>query len=64
MCERDRGDLEPALEGPLVQRLDVPQHVLELEAARVDAPFREGPEHEGVIRVGAVAEVDEHGAGR
>ena len=41
--ERDRGHLEPALERPLVQRLDVLQDVLELEPARVDARRRRGP---------------------
>ena len=60
--ERDRGDLELALERPVVERLDVLQDVLELEAARVDLAGGEGPEHERVVGVGAVAEVDQHGA--
>ena len=60
--ERDRGHLEPALERPLVQRLDVLQHVLELEPARVDLARGEAPEHERVVRVGAMAEADEHDA--
>ena len=37
-AERDRGHLEPALDRPLVQRLDVGDDLLELEPARVDAP--------------------------
>ena len=35
--QRDGGRLQPPLERPLVQRLDVAQDVLELEAARFDA---------------------------
>ena len=58
--ERHRRRLEPALERPLAQRLNVLQNVLELEAARVDRAGRERPEHEGVVGVGAVAEADEH----
>ena len=62
--QRDRRHLEPALERPLVQRLDVAEHVLELEAARVDAILGQGPEHEGIVGVGAVAEADQHRGGR
>ena len=60
--QRDGGHLEPALERPLVQRLDVPQDVLELEPARVDAARGEAPEHERVVGVGAMAEADQHEA--
>ena len=56
----DRGRLEPALERPLVQRLDVGEDVLELEAAWVDPARRQRPEHEGVVGIRAVAEADEH----
>ena len=62
--KRDRGHLEPAFERPLVQRLDVAEHVLELEAARVHRPVGQGPEHERVVGVGAVAEADQHKGGR
>ena len=58
--ERDRGHLEPALERPLVQRLDVLQHLLEAESARVDRTGRNRPEHEGVVGIGAVTELDQH----
>ena len=53
--QRDRRDLEPPLERPLVQGLDVLEHVLELEAARVDAAGRKSPEHERVVRVRAMS---------
>ena len=56
--QRDRRHLEPALERPLVQRLDVLQDVLELEAARIDLARGEAPEHEGVVGIRAVAEPD------
>jgi len=57
--ERDRGHLEPPLERPLVQRLDVAQDVLELELARVDLARGEAPEHERVVRVWAVSKADQ-----
>ena len=60
--ERDRGDLELAVDCPGVQRLDVAQDVLELEAPRIDLARGEAPEHERVVGVGAVAETDQHGA--
>ena len=37
----ERRDLEPPFERPLVQRLDVAQDVLELEAARERTPGRD-----------------------
>src|SRR5262249_46369332 len=58
----DRGRLELPLEGPVVQRLDVAQYVLELEAAGVDSVRGKSPEHERVVGVRAVAEPDEHRA--
>ena len=58
--ERDRRHLEPAFERPLVQRLDVAQDVLELEAARIDLALGEGPEHERVVGIRAVPEPDLH----
>ena len=59
--QRQRGHLEPALERPLVQRLDVREHVLELEAARVDPSRGEAPEHERVVGIRAMPEADQHG---
>ena len=53
---RDRGDVQFAARGALVQRLDVLQDVLELPAARVDLVLRERVKHEGVVRIGRVAE--------
>ena len=41
--QRDRRHLEPALERPLVQGLDVSEDVLELEPARVDLAPRRAP---------------------
>ena len=60
--QRDRGHLELALQRPLVQRLDVLQHLLELESAGVDRAGRDRPEHERVVWIGTVAEPDEHRA--
>ena len=60
--QRDRGHLETADERPLVQGLDVLQHLLELEAARVDRAGRDRPEHERVVGIGTVAEANEHAA--
>jgi hypothetical protein len=53
--QRDRRDLEAALQSPLVQGLDALEHVLELEAASVDAAGRKSPEHERVVRVRAMS---------
>ena len=60
--ERDRGHLEPGRASPVVQCLDVRQHLLEAEAAGIDEIGREPPVHEGVIGVGAVADTDVHEA--
>jgi hypothetical protein len=62
--ERQRRDLEPSVERPEVQRLDVLQDVLELEVAGVDLPRRERPEHERVVGIRAVSEPDQHERGR
>ena len=59
--QRDRGDLELAVHRPLVQRLDVVQDVLELEPARVDDTRGEAPEHERVVRVGAMSKTNQQG---
>ena len=58
----DRRRLQAPFERPLVQRLDVAEHMLELEAARVDAAGGKPPEHEGVVGVRAVSEADPHEA--
>ena len=62
--ERDRGDLEPPGARPLVQRLDVAEHLLELVPARVDEVGRQRPVHERVVGVRAVSDADPQGAGR
>ena len=61
--ERDRRHIEARLQRPLVQRLDVLGDELELESAVVDRALREGPEHERVVGVRAVADADLHEAG-
>ncbi len=60
--ERERRHLEPARARPLVQRLDVAEHLLELVPVRLDAVGRERPEHERVVGIGAVADADPHEA--
>ena len=60
--ERQRRHLEPAGSGPLVQRLDVGEDLLELVPARLYALARERPEHERVVGIGAVADADAHEA--
>ena len=58
--QRDRSHLEAALERPLVQGLDVLQDLLEPEAPRVDRAGGDRPEHERVVRIRAVSELDQH----
>ena len=60
--QRQRGDLEPALEGPLVQNLDVLRHELELESTPIDRPAGERPDHEGIVGVGGMPDSDQHRA--
>jgi hypothetical protein len=55
--------LEPSLQGPFVQGLDVLDHGLEVEALRIDGSRRQAPEHEGVVGICAEADADEHGGG-
>ena len=62
--ERDRRDLEPARTRPLVERLDVAEHLLELVPARVDEVRRERPVHERVVGIGTVSDANPQGAGR
>ena len=46
-------------ERPAVERLDVLQFVHELQVAGVDLVVGQGVEHEGVVRVRAVADADQ-----
>ena len=54
-----RRDLEAALARPVVEGLDVAQHVLEAEAVGRDQLLGQRVEHEGVVGVGAVPEADQ-----
>ncbi len=56
--DRDRGDLELAPPGALVERLDVGQLVDVAQVAGVDLAFGERVEHERVVGVGTVGDVD------
>src|SRR4029077_13043413 len=56
--EGEGGDLVGALEGGLVQALDVLQDVADLEPLGIEQPLGEGVEHEGIIRVRAVGDAD------
>ena len=61
--DRDRGDLELAAARALVQRLDVLKFVNVGEAFRVNPPVGERPEHEGIVRIRAVGDVNRGHAG-
>ena len=61
--QRDRRHFEPCRPRPLVQGLDVREHLLELEPLVVDEIRRQRPEHERVVGIRAVAEPDPHEAG-
>ena len=56
--ERQRRDLEAPRTGPLVQGLDVREHLLALEPSRVYPVDGERPEHEGVVGVWTVSDAD------
>ena len=56
--QRDRRDLEPSLECPLVQGLNALEDMLELEAAPVHTAGGETPEHERVVRVWTMSETN------
>src|SRR5262245_2758831 len=60
--ERHRGDLVLAVEGGAVQRLDVGEDLVDLDAAGVDGARRQTVEHERVVRVRAVRDGDSHRA--
>ena len=59
--ERQRRHLQAPCARPLVERLDVSQHLLEDEPPRVDQVRGQGPVHECVVRVRAVSHTDAHG---
>ena len=54
--DADGGNVEFAARGALVQRLDVLQDVLKMKTVRRNQILRERVKHEGVIRVGRMAE--------
>src|SRR5262249_9196740 len=58
--KRNRADLVRAFEGGTVQRLDVRQHVLEFVPVRRHGAARQAVEHERVVRIRAVRDVDLH----
>ena len=60
--KRERRHLEPSRPRPLVERLDVGEHLLALETAGVDTSLGERPEHERVVGIGAVSYPDPHAA--
>ena len=55
---RDGGHLELGPPGALIQGLDVRQLVDVTQVAGIDLPLGERVEHEGVVGVGAVSDVD------
>ena len=55
----DGGDFQFAGSGPLVQGLDVLQHVLELIRAAVQQVLGQAVEHEGVVRIRGMSEAEE-----
>ncbi len=59
---RKRRDLELAVFGALIQGFDVLQNVLELEPFGFDEPFRERIEHERIIRIRAMSQLQQHDA--
>ena len=59
----DRGHLQLSAPGALVEGLDVGELVQVPEIAGVELPFGERVEHEGVVGVGAVGDVDGAGHG-
>jgi hypothetical protein len=58
--ERHRRDLVRAVERGAVQRLDVRQHMFELEARRRHFAAREAEEHERIVGIRAVRDSDFH----
>ena len=58
--DRDGRDVQLAAHGPLVERLDVLENVLEAVLAGFDLVVGECPEHEGVVGIGTVAQRQMH----
>jgi hypothetical protein len=59
--QRHRGDFELPAQRTLVQAFDVRQLVLVTPGARIDFPGGERPEHERVVGIRAVCDVDRAG---
>jgi len=55
-----RGDLELAGAGAPVERFDVLQHVLDLDARDLHLSRVERVEHEGVVGIRAVSDANQH----
>ena len=62
--DRHGGDLELAGQRAAVERLDVGELVRVAQLAGVELVVRERPEHEGVVGVGAVGDLDHLGHGK
>ena len=58
--ERERRDLEPSRARPLIERLDVREHLLALEPPGVHPVDGERPVHERVVGIWAVSDADPH----
>ena len=58
--ERDGRDFVPALKGGTVQRLDIGQHLVDLDAVDANGAARQAVEHERIVRVRAVRDGDLH----
>src|SRR5439155_15922977 len=52
----DGRNVELATRGPFVERLDILQDVLKTEAARRYQSLRQSVKHEGIVRIGRMAE--------
>ena len=61
---RDRGDVQLAAKRPLIQRLNVFEPMLEAITAQVDLVFRHRVKHEGVVRIGRMAQGEDVRFGR
>ena len=61
---RDRGNVQLAAKRSLVQRLNIFEPMLEAITAQVDLVFRHRVKHEGVIRVGRMAQGENFRFGR
>ena len=57
--DAQRGEFQLGLERPAVERFDVDQLVGEIVAAGLDLVLGQGVKHEGIVRIGAMADADE-----